>query len=372
MRTLYFFIGTEAELMKMFRVILEAKKRGYECKIISNGQNNIKGTHFLEIIGDEVAIDLTEYGSKEKSAFGYLGWYVKTEKLGVSVMKKEMASRNKKDVLMIVHGDTLSTLMGARIAKKSKINYVHVESGLRSYNWFSPFPEEIDRYFSSKNSEINFCPKKEYAEYAERAFRGKSVNTVYNTGIETLYYAIEENKRNALPRPVDDKYFLLAIHRQENLMNESFMKTTFEKVLEASKKMKCLFIYHEQTKNALEKFGIWEIFSKAENVVIIPRQQYIPFVNCVVNSEFVVADGCGNQQEFYYLGKPYLIMRTKVEEDSEGMGWNAEAFKGDFNKIIEFCDTYQNYIKQPVVMEQLPSNIIMDSIDEYFYENVEE
>lgn len=366
MKYLYFFIGTEAELMKMFRTIQEARKRGYVCKIVSNGQNDIRNSPFLEMVGGKIDIDLTAHGEKEKNASGYLGWYLRTERLGVKKIKEELKTLDRESALMIVHGDTLSTLMGARIAKKSDIKYVHVESGARSYNWFSPFPEEIDRYFSSKNSIMNFCAKDEYATYAEKAFKGKAISTKYNTGIETLYYAIEENKKKKKDVMLDGKYFLLAIHRQENLMNAKFMRTLFKKIAHVSEKMQCLFIYHEQTKNSLEKNGLWEEISKNPNIKIIPRQGYCGFINLVVHSEFVIADGCGNQQEFFYLGKPYLIMRTKVEENSEGIGWNAKYFENNFDNVDEFIANYQSYCKPAVIPDIQPSKIIMDEIDSYF------
>ena len=368
MKKLYFFIGTEAELMKMFHVINEAKKRGYDCKIISNGQNDIKNSPYLEKVGGVIDVDLTKMMPEEKTATNYLNWFLKTEKLGVKVMnqvKEECCG----DLIMIVHGDTLSTLMGARIAQKTKIDYMHVESGLRSHNWFSPFPEEIDRYSSSKKSVINFCQKKEAAEYAAKAFKGKAVNTIYNTGIEILLDALKEIEQNNLSAPVEGKYFLTAIHRQENLMNGNFMKNTFEKIFDMSEDMKCVFIYHIQTENALKKFGLWDRFERCQNIIKIPRQNYVSFINYVIHSEFVMADGCGNQQEFYYLGQPYLIMRTAVEEDSEGLGVNAFCFKGDYSKIDEFVSHYTDYKKPKIIPQKLPSNIIMDEIDMYFGRN---
>lgn len=363
MKTIYFFIGTEAELMKMFHVIQEAQRRGYDCRIISNGQNDIKKSPYLEKVGGKIYIDLTEYQATEKKASNYMLWFIKTERLGVKVMKNE--KKQNKNILMIVHGDTLSTLMGSRIARKCGIEYMHVESGLRSYNWFSPFPEEIDRYFSSKYSVMNFCQKKEAEEFAEKTFKGKAVNTVYNTGIEILYDALQEIKTKKMERPLEDRYFLTAIHRQENLLDGHFMKNTFQKILEMSSKMKCVFIYHEQTKNALVKLGLWERIENEKNIIIIPRQDYVSFINYVINSEFVMADGCGNQQEFCYLGQPYLIMRTAIEEDSEGLGWNAFCFKGDYSKISDFLNCYEKYRKPRVSPKKLPSVIIMDSIDEY-------
>lgn len=367
MKQIYFFIGTEAELMKMYRVIQEAQQRGYDCKIISNGQNDIKNSPYLKKIGGKIDIDLTRYSASEKKASNYLLWFINTERLGKKVMKQE--KRKYGNILMIVHGDTLSTLMGSRIACKCGIEYMHVESGFRSYNWFSPFPEEFDRYFSSKYSVMNFCPKTEATEYAAKMFKGKAVNTIYNTGIEILYSALATIDKEKQPNPVGEKYFLTAIHRQENLMNAKFMKNTFEKIFEMSKTMKCVFIYHEQTKNALQKFELWDKFNECSNIIKIPRQEYVSFINYVINSEFVMADGCGNQQEFYYLGQPYLIMRTDIEEGSEGLGWNAFCFKGDYSRISEFVKNYQKYKKERVVPEKFPSVIIMDAIDEYCREN---
>lgn len=366
-KVLYFFIGTEAELMKMFKVISLAKEEGFECKIISNGQNIVTNSPFLPMAGGKIDVDLSENASASKNSSGYLKWFLKTAKLGIGVMKKEISQYGKDECLMVVHGDTLSTLMGSIIASCIKMNYVHVESGLRSFHWFSPFPEEIDRFFSSVNSKINFCPKDNYAEYAAKRFKGKAVSTKYNTGIETLYYALEENEKNKLPRIIADPYFVLAIHRQENLMNKAFMENMVESVLKLSEKIQCLFIYHVQTYDALCKFGLWDKISSNKNITIVKRLPYCEFVDSVYQSEFVVADGCGNQQEFYYMGKPYLIMRTEVEEDSEGLGWNAKYFKSDFSQVEKFYEEYHDFVKPQIRPETLPSRIIVDELKDYFH-----
>lgn len=365
MNILYFFIGTEAELMKMFKVIDRARQEGFACKIISNGQNIISESPFLPMTGGTIDIDLSKHASASKSSGGYLKWFIKTEREGVRILKREKEVHKKDHCLLVVHGDTLSTLMGARIAQRAHMDYVHVESGLRSFHWFSPFPEEIDRFFSSLHARINFCPKDSYADYAARRFKGEAVSTVYNTGIETLYYALEENEKNRVPRPMEEPYFVLAIHRQENLLNRKFMESTINQVLELSKKIRCMFIYHVQTYDALCKFGLWDRIQENANITIVKRLPYCEFINCVYHSEFIVADGCGNQQEFYYLGKPYLIMRTEVEEDSEGLGWNAVYFRNDFTRIVRFYDKYHEYVKPKVQPEVLPSEIIVDKLKAY-------
>lgn len=366
MKTLFFFLGTEAELMKMFKVISLARQEGFDCKIISNGQNIIKDSPFLPMAGGDIDIDISRYASKAKNTLGYLKWFIKTEKAGKHILGELYKRHGKENCLLVVHGDTLTTLMGARIAHKIGMDYVHVESGPRSHHWLSPFPEEIDRYYSSLHSVINFCPKDDYAAYAEQKFKGKAVSTVYNTGIETLHYALETNRKNNAARPMAEPYFILAIHRQENLLSKTFMRNTIEHINSLCKKIKCVFIYHVQTYDALVRFGLWDDITANKNIEIVERLPYCDFINHVYYSEFVIADGCGNQQEFYYLGKPYLIMRTEVEEGSEGIGENAKYFKGDYHQIDQFYETYHDYIRPAIKPEVLPSKIIIESIKQYF------
>jgi UDP-N-acetylglucosamine 2-epimerase (non-hydrolysing) len=112
--------------------------------------------------------------------------------------------------------------------------------------------------------------------------------------------------------------------------------------------------------------NVINILANNPNVTLIPRQGYDDFIKFVKSSEFVVSDGCGNQQELYYLGKPYLIMRTSVERDSEGIGWNAKPFGGDYSSLIRFYDEYPSYRKEPIRPEVMPSDIIVKEIGSYF------
>lgn len=368
-KNIYYFLGTEAELMKMYNVITESMKRGYNAIIVSNGQNIIYNSPYLKLINKTIDIDMTKYAPKKKGISNYLKWFIKTRRLGIKIFKSQKLVNDFNNSIMMVHGDTMSTLMGSMIARKCQLRYVHVESGPRSLNWFSPFPEEIDRYFSSKHSILNFCQSDTATESAKKYFKAEAVNTYFNTGIEILYFALEVCKNQHLKRPYNGKYFVFAIHRQENLLNNTFMKNVIEKINKLSKKIHCIFIYHEQTKETLSKLGIWDNIKKNKNITIIGRQDYINFINIIKHSEFIIGDGCGNQQEFYYMGKPYLIMRTHVEDKTEGLGWNALPFENNFDNIDYFYDNYKKYTKRPIKMKEKPSIIIMDRIDKLFEEN---
>lgn len=171
MKTLYFIIGTQAELMKLFQVINAARNRGFACKIISTGQNDLLSCPYLEKAHAVVDMDIKSNGAKSKNTSSYLGWFFSTALHGRKVLKDYFTPERRKDALCVVHGDTLTTTMGAWICKSLKLPYIHIESGPRSHNFLSPFPEEFDRLYGSTYSVMNFCPGKIHAEYAGKKFR---------------------------------------------------------------------------------------------------------------------------------------------------------------------------------------------------------
>lgn len=366
MKTLYFIIGTQAELMKLFQVINIARTHGYVCKIISTGQNDLSSCPYLAKAHAQVDMDITARASKSKSVSGYAGWFFNTARNGKKVLKDYFVPERRQDALCVVHGDTLTTTMGAWICKSLKLPYIHIESGPRSFNFLSPFPEEFDRLYGSTYSVMNFCPGQVHTSYAAKKFRGKAVNTVYNTGIETLYDAIQEIGDSTHPAQPNQPYFMFMLHRQENIMKPAFLKQVTQKISEMANQMPCVFIYHEQTKLRMEKTGTIGLLEKHPGVTMLPRQSYQDFIRLVCHAEFIATDGCGNQQEFYYLGKPYLILRTAVEKNTEGLGWNAKVFENDFCSMTRFLTEYHQYEKPRVVPEVLPSEIIIDNIDRWF------
>lgn len=366
MKTLYFFIGTQAELMKMFTVINEFRNRGYDCKLISTGQNNLLSCPYLEKAHASVDFDITAKRARKKDTSSYLGWFIYTCLYGRKVLQGYFTNDRRKEALCVIHGDTLTTTMGAWICKTLKLPYIHVESGPRSFNFLSPFPEEFDRLYGSTYSVMNFCPGQIHADYANKKFRGLAINTVYNTGIETLYDAVREIGESHHSKQPELPYFMFMLHRQENIMNRKFVLNVTKNIAEMANLMPCVFIYHEQTKAKMEEYGIFTLLANHPNITLLPRQSYLDFIRLVLYSEFIATDGCGNQQEFYYLGKPYLILRTAVEKNTEGLGWNAKVFGNDFNGMINFLTEYSNYSKPRIIPEVLPSKIIADSVDAWF------
>lgn len=369
MKTLYFFVGTQAEMMKLFAVISRARDNGFDCKIIASGQNDLISCPYLEMSHSKVDIDISAVKPDDKSTTNYLRWFMKTAQNGKKTLSKYFTLERRKGSLCVVHGDTLTTVMGAWICKTLNLPYVHIESGLRSFNFFSPFPEEFDRLYGSTYSVMNFCPGAVHAEYAMKKFRGQAIDTKYNTGIETLMNALKKNDDECHLQQPECKYFMFMLHRQENIMKRKFVCNVVDQIIKMSDRMHCVFIYHEQTKAKMMEFGVFDRLNINSNITILPRQNYFDFIKLVCHAEFITTDGCGNQQEFYYLGKPYLILRTTVEKNTEGLGWNAKVFENNFNEMQSFIDDYHNYEKPAVRPEILPSEIIVDALTKWFSSN---
>ncbi len=366
MKSLYFILGTQAELMKMYRVIRLAQERGFACYIIATGQNVLEGSPFLEKANAKVDLNISAQKGKEKTAGGYFGWLLGTAKNGRKMLAEYFTAERRADALCVVHGDTLTSALGAWLCKSLKLPYAHVESGPRSFHFLSPFPEEFDRLYASSHSVMNFCPGAVHAEYAAKRFHGKAIDTTYNTGIETLFDAVEENAGAPHPDQPDQPYFMFMLHRQENIMNRTFVTKAVTCISHMADQMACVFIYHDQTRQQMEKFGVFDLLKNHPNIHTMERQNYTNFIRLVEHAEFIATDGCGNQQEFYYLGKPYLILRTAVEKNTEGLGYNAKPFGGDFEAAENFVWEYHQYTKPRVIPEVSPSHVIVNAFEEWF------
>ena len=360
MKQIYFFIGTEAELIKIFPVIIECQTGGVVCHIIASGQNDLKKSRILQYIQlNGKILELSQEESIIKSAKGLLHWFLKTKKYAVPMIKKEFG--NLQGRYLIVHGDTVSTMMGAMLGRKLGMQICHVEAGLRSYHLFNPFPEEIDRLITSKLARVHFAPGEEPV-YNLRNAKGEVINTQYNTILDSLAFSHDIPViTDELDKILGQDYFVFVMHRQENLVNAEFVKNVVEKVKHYSKEKKCILILHKITENTFSDLGILDELKRNERFVLLPRVDYFDFMKLLQQSQFVITDGGSNQEELHYMGKPCLIMR-KTTERNEGIGENAVLFKGDLNFVDAFAKNYKKYEKTMCLEMASPSKIIANRL----------
>lgn len=360
-KNIYFFIGTTAELIKLFPIMQEMHKQNLAYKIIASGQNKLDEDIMTRTGINSIDVLLHDQPIKQ-SAAGLLWWFVKTLIRSSIRLKKEFCTLDKKNSYIIVHGDTVSTVMGAIIGKLYRLKIVHVEAGLRSFNYFKPFPEEIDRMIVSKLTDIHCCPN-EWSMHNIKSNEGLKVNTVQNTLLDSLNYALSLDIQSDLySQLVDRDFFIFVFHRQENLFNESMMRVAFEKIINFSRNnIPCLLILHAPTREALIKYGMLEIIANEPNIITTPRLNYFEFMKILSIAKFIVTDGGSNQEEAYYFGKPCLILRKETERN-EGINQNVVLSHLETDTIDDFLINYLHYQRTFTQVDEKPSFKIVSAI----------
>lgn len=360
-----FFIGTEAELIKLFPVIIEIQNRKIDYKIISSGQNDISKSSVLKVINNgRIDAVLSDYLKINKSTLGLLQWFITTSMSGVKLIKEQLQGLNFKHSIMVVHGDTVSTIMGARLGAILGMQVAHIEAGLRSRDILNPFPEEIDRILTSHYARIHFASGDDAMRNLINA-KGEKINTIHNTILDSLKFSQTVKSGSAVSELLCFEYFVFVMHRQENLANKEFVRAIIDKIIESSKKMKCIMIMHKPTEVALQNMGFLKNLMGVKTITCIPRMEYFDFMKLLANAKFVITDGGSNQEELSYLGKPCLILRKKTERN-DGIGRNAILFDGDIMKVDRFVSDYKLYERPAVLYNLSPSKVIAEKLESYF------
>lgn len=358
MKQIYFFIGTEAELIKIFPVIIKCQGKGNTCHIIASGQNDLRKNRILDYVNlNGEYLELSSEDSIKKNAIGLFEWFLKTEFGAKSKILQKFKKEELQGKYLVVHGDTVSTFMGALIGKKLKMKVCHVEAGLRSHNYLNPFPEEIDRVLTSKIARVHFAPSDEAKLNLIKA-KGQVVHTGLNTILDSLLISKDMDViTEAINKVKGTKYFVFVMHRQENLMDKKFFQEIMSKIEYLSKDIRCVVILHKITQIALEEIGLLDKLNGDPNFFLLPRVDYFDFMKLLNDAEFIITDGGSNQEELHYMGKPCLIMRNATER-KEGIGTNAILFDGDINIISNFANEYEKYKINEIKCEISPSEVI--------------
>ncbi len=362
-KEIYFFIGTEAELIKLFPVIIECQSLEMICNIIATGQNDLKTSRILEFINlNGKFIELSKEENIKKSTLGLFEWFIKTSRKASGIIRNAFSTELLKGADIVIHGDTISTMLGAFVGRKLEMRVCHVEAGLRSHNFLNPFPEEIDRFITSKLARVHFAPGDLPMKNLKKA-KGTVINTKQNTLLDSLRFSQDIPVKSNVKEILSENYFVFVMHRQENLANEAFVESAINQVMEIARKYKCVFILHKITESVLKQLGLLQELKKAENFILLPRVDYFDFMKLLNGAQFVITDGGSNQEELYYMGKPCMIIR-KTTERSEGIGKNAVMFDGNINSISSFASEFQKYKIQIEEHKESPAKIISSYLSE--------
>jgi len=314
-------IGTKAELIKCMPVMLELQKRNQDYWFIHTGQHPVKkacGEFGVKkpdfVLSEEPDID-TKYWSKIKfSAF--------IESIGIMFKIRKLVKKLKPKYV-IYHGDTMSTAMAAG-ASSNVLNpfsktwqNVHLEAGLNSGSLFEPFPEEftrrIIRGFTNHLFAVSDLSEKNLEN--KISFVGGKSTKVGNTILDSVAITYKKAKKRKFKKP-KGKYFLINIHRYENLRKKKRLARIVEIISHA--KIKGVWPLHNNTKKHLIEYDLMKKVEDLKNVEIIDPVSYEKFLFLMANCEYLIADGGSIQEESLVFKKPYLVMR-KFTERQEGI-----------------------------------------------------
>lgn len=351
---LHIIIGTKAQLIKMAPIMSSLQQKKIDYNYIFTGQHSESMkeiSHNFSLKEPDVILFNQGDTTNTKSI---LKWFVKT--LFSSLLSRKEIFKNDERGIALVHGDTLSTLLGAIIAKTQGIKVAHVESGLRSFNILQPFPEELTRLIVFQLSDVFFCQNQTAIDNLKK-YKGLKYNTQQNTLYDSLKIYLEIN--NEAHTDQQKPYAIVTLHRFENIRSKKAMERVVNIIEDISKKITLFFILHKPTKESLIKHNLFEKLESNDNIILHPRYNFFNFIDLVRQAEFLISDGGSNQEECFYLGKPILLLRKATERD-EGLGINAVLSNYDSKIINHFINNINNYKKNLFISRASPSEIIIN------------
>ncbi len=326
--------GTRAEAIKMAPIVLELKKRKdlIKCTVCVTAQHREMLDQVLTAFNIKPDYDLNIM--KERQTLGE----VTTRALNGL---EEVVHEVKPDIVL-VHGDTTTTLSGALAAFYNKIAIGHVEAGLRTYDKYSPFPEEMNRQMVSCLADMNFAPTKLSKDNLLK--EGKKEENIFVTGntvIDAMKYTVKETYSNEVFEWIgDSRMLLLTAHRREN-MGEPMKRifTAVKKIVEEFPNVKVVYPVHLNP--AIREIANEE-FKNVSRVKLIEPLDVFDFHNFQNKSYLILTDSGGVQEEAPSLGKPVLVLRDTTERP-EGI----EA--GTLKLVGTSVDSVYNNVKELLI-----------------------
>ncbi|WP_457561871.1 non-hydrolyzing UDP-N-acetylglucosamine 2-epimerase [Caminibacter pacificus] len=320
-------IGARPQFIKAGAVSREiAKHKDIKEVIVHTGQHY--DSNMSDIFFEQMHIPKPDY---------YLGIGGKTHgaMTGQMIEKiEEVVFEEKPDVIM-VYGDTNSTLAGAIVGSKLHIPIAHVEAGLRSFNM--KMPEEINRILTDRVSKWLFCPTDTAVENLKKegfdSFDCKIIKSGDVMQDAAMFY--KEYAKKPQNVKIEDKFILSTIHRAENTDDENRLKNIFEALETIAEEKQVILPLHPRTKKIIQNLGL-----KLKNITIIEPVGYLEMMWLLDNSDMVITDSGGLQKEAFFFKKPCITLRDETEwvELIEN-GFNVLA-GADKNKIL---DIYKNF-----------------------------
>lgn len=358
-----FVYGTTAELIKLSPIMRELQERGLSYEAWSTGQQFDELEASAEVLGIGHVNFWIAKGFRSRSLtkilqvpywlFSCVSWFIKHQR----VLRRRFSTSN---ATFIVHGDTMTTVVGAIFGRLLKQKVAHVEAGLRSNDWRNPFPEELDRIIAARLCNIHFAPDDKAVENLKGS-SGVVINTHGNTALDALRNQIQSSDLNS-----PGKHGLILLHRSEFLRDTELVKETFSLIMHLAAATKFVVVADALSTAALTKCGLMADLASTPNLEVLGKQSHRDFVKLVIGSEFIVTDSGGVQEECSTLGIPCFIHR-KATERVDGIGKNCILTHMEVGNLNMLISNSSSYRFSPQFNNTSPSKIIVDYLQSVSY-----
>jgi len=346
MKKLLFIFGTRPEAIKLAPLIKRFQEYPdkFDLKICVSGQHREMLDQVLDFFNIKPDFDLNIMKA-EQSLFD----------ITVNTLKGiEGILEDYRPDWIFVQGDTTTTFVGSLAGYYKKIKIAHIEAGLRSFNKYSPYPEEINRVITSHLTDLHFAP----TEMAKQNLLNESIdeNSIHvsgNTVIDALFLALEKvrvknaDSFNGIFKGIDfsKRIILVTGHRRESFGRPFRNICNALKYIAENNNVEVIYPVHL---NPNVRKPVFEILGGLRNVHLIEPLDYPAFVWLMDKSYLILTDSGGVQEEAPSLGKPVLVMRD-VTERMEGVeagtcrivGTNMETIIKETSKLLENNDWYK-------------------------------
>ena len=359
--------GTRPEAIKMAPLVLKLKQNSdrFETVTVVTAQHREMLDSVLEIFKITPDYDLNIMKERQTLS-GITGLVLKELD---SIIEKE------KPDIVLVHGDTTTTFSAALSAFYHQTSIGHVEAGLRTWNKYSPWPEEMNRQMTDDLADLYFAPTSESkANLLKENHKEDNIFVTGNTAIDALRSTVHQDYHHDILDIIDPnkKMILITMHRRENQGEP--MKQVFRAMKRVVEKHDDIELIYPVHLNPVVQQTAKDILGDVERVHLIDPLDVVDFHNLASKSYFIMTDSGGVQEEAPSLGKPVLVLRDTTERP-EGVeagtlklvGTDSDVVEREMSRLIEDKPEYDRMAnaKNPYG-DGKASDRIMDAISYHF------
>lgn len=338
MKKVMIVFGTRPEAIKMIPIVKQLEKeKDVEFKVCTTGQHKSMVNQVLEKFNTKVDYDLDIM--KESQTITYITTSI--------IDKMDKIIKKEKPDIILVHGDTTTAFSVALVAFYNKIKIGHVEAGLRTYDKYSPYPEEINRVLISDLADLHFAPTNANKEALMK--EGISEDSIFITGNTVIdaikltidnKYKFENELLNKIEFNSDKKYILLTAHRKENLGKP--LENICKAINELTKKREDIEVIFPVHYNPKVREVVFKYLENNKKVHLLDPINVFDMHNLMNKCHLIMTDSGGLQEEAPSLGKPVLVLRQNTERPEVVKAGAAKIVGTDTKNIVEQVELLLN------------------------------